>query len=66
MTAPYMHDGSIATLSDVLDHYAAGRRAIKDGPLAGVGRENRNKAPNVHWFAITDAEKRDVVAFSRV
>ncbi len=22
-TAPYMHDGSIATLSEVLDHYAA-------------------------------------------
>jgi cytochrome c peroxidase len=61
-----MHDGSIATLSDALDHYAAGGRTIKDGPLAGVGRENRNKAPNVHGFAITDAEKRDVVAFSRV
>jgi cytochrome c peroxidase len=26
VTAPYMHDGSIATLSEVLDHYAAGGR----------------------------------------
>ena len=27
MTAPYMHDGSIATLDEVLDHYVAGGRA---------------------------------------
>jgi len=24
MTAPYMHDGSIATLADVIEHYAGG------------------------------------------
>ena len=24
LTAPYMHDGSLATLEEVLDHYAAG------------------------------------------
>ena len=24
LTAPYMHDGSLATLREVLDHYAAG------------------------------------------
>jgi cytochrome c peroxidase len=27
VTAPYMHDGSMATLDEVLDHYAAGGRA---------------------------------------
>ncbi|HWK53929.1 MAG TPA: di-heme enzyme, partial [Hyphomicrobiales bacterium] len=27
LTAPYMHDGSIATLDEVLDHYVAGGRA---------------------------------------
>jgi cytochrome c peroxidase len=27
VTAPYMHDGSIATLDEVLDHYIAGGRA---------------------------------------
>ena len=26
VTAPYMHDGSIATLEEVLDHYARGGR----------------------------------------
>ena len=40
VTAPYMHDGSIATLSEVLDHYAAGGRSIESGPHAGVGSES--------------------------
>jgi cytochrome c peroxidase len=63
VTAPYMHDGSIKTLSDVLDHYAAGGRTIASGPYAGVGHDNPNKAPNVHGFSITAAEKQDLVAF---
>ena len=63
VTAPYMHDGSIATLGEVLDHYAAGGRTIAAGPYAGVGRANPNKAPNVHGFAMTAGEKRDVIAF---
>ncbi len=63
VTAPYMHDGSIATLSEVLDHYAAGGRTIASGPYAGIGRDNPNKAPNVHGFSITAAEKQDLIAF---
>src|SRR5690606_29139124 len=34
-TAPYMHDGSIETLEEVLEHYAAGGRTIEDGEFAG-------------------------------
>ena len=63
VTRPYMHDGSIASLSEVLDHYAAGGRTIAMGPLAGVGRTNRNKAPNVHGFSLSAAEKQDLIAF---
>jgi cytochrome c peroxidase len=63
VTAPYMHDGSIATLSDVIDHYAAGGRTIASGPYAGIGHDNRNKAPNVHGFAITPEQKQDLIAF---
>ncbi len=63
VTAPYMHDGSIATLREVLDHYAAGGRTIAGGPHAGNGHDNPNKAPNVHGFALTDPDKRDVIAF---
>jgi cytochrome c peroxidase len=63
VTAPYMHDGSIATLGEAIDHYAAGGRTISSGPNAGIGHDNRNKAPNVHGFAITNAQKQDLIAF---
>jgi cytochrome c peroxidase len=63
VTAPYMHDGSIATLEDVLDHYASGGRTITDGPHRGVGRDNPNKSPIVRGFALTAEQKRDVIAF---
>ena len=32
VTAPYMHDGSVATLEEVIAHYAAGGRTIASGP----------------------------------
>ena len=63
VTAPYMHDGSIATLSEVIDHYAAGGRTISAGPYAGVGHDNPNKAFNVRGFKLSDAEKKDLIAF---
>ena len=63
VTAPYMHDGSIATLSEVIDHYAAGGRTITSGPSAGIGRDNPNKAFNVAGFKLTDSEKSDLIAF---
>jgi cytochrome c peroxidase len=33
ITTPYMHDGSIATLREVIEHYAHGGRLIETGPL---------------------------------
>ncbi len=63
VTAPYMHDGSIATLEEVIDHYAAGGRTIASGAQAGIGHDNPNKAPNVDGFKITDGEKKDLIAF---
>jgi cytochrome c peroxidase len=63
VTAPYMHDGSIATLDEVLDHYAAGGRIIKDGPNAGVGRDNPLKSSFVPGFEITQQEREDLITF---
>jgi cytochrome c peroxidase len=63
VTAPYMHDGSIATLDDVLDHYAAGGRTIADGPHRGVGRDNPNKSPIVKGFPLTAEQRADLIAF---
>lgn len=63
VTAPYMHDGSIATLSDVISHYAAGGRVIATGPLAGDGRTSPLKSGLVRGFPLSDAERADVLAF---
>lgn len=63
VTAPYMHDGSIATLEGVIDHYAAGGRTIPSGPNAGVGRDNPLKSSFVPGFTLTDAERADLLAF---
>ncbi|MBL9101995.1 MAG: di-heme enzyme [Myxococcales bacterium] len=63
VTGPYMHDGSVASLSAVLDHYAAGGRTIADGPHAGVGRDNPFKSSFIRGFELTEAERADVIAF---
>jgi cytochrome c peroxidase len=63
LTAPYMHDGSIRTLGQVLSHYAAGGRAIAHGPNAGVGSRNPFKSSFVKGFTLASGERRDVLAF---
>jgi cytochrome c peroxidase len=52
LTAPYMHDGSLATLGDVIDHYAAGGRFA-----------DPNKSRILHGFTVTAEEKRDLIEF---
>jgi hypothetical protein len=32
-----MHDDSVATLEEAIDHYAAGGRTLTEGPYQGVG-----------------------------
>lgn len=63
LTAPYMHDGSIATLEAVIDHYRVGGRTLHSGEYAGVGKENPFKSHFVSGFEITQAEKQDLLAF---
>ena len=65
VTFPYMHDGTVATLSDAIDHYAAGGRTITGGANAGVGSANPFKSALIGGFTITAAEKSDLVAFLR-
>lgn len=52
VTGPYMHDGSVGTLEEVLDHYQnAGREghAMKDGLIVG--------------FTASEQEKAEIIAF---
>lgn len=63
VTAPYMHDGSIATLDQVIDHYQRGGRLIEEGAYAGDGRYSPFKSEFVRGFDLTDAERSDLIAF---
>jgi cytochrome c peroxidase len=63
MTAPYMHDGSLATLEAVIQHYANGGTVTESGPNAGDGRANPWKSPLVPGFTISEQETADLVAF---
>jgi len=63
LTAPYMHDGSIATLDAVLDHYQQGGRAIGEGPFAGDGSRNPYKSVFVREFELSQSERSDLLSF---
>lgn len=63
VTAPYMHDGSIATLEDAIRNYAAGGRNLTAGPNAGDGRMNPYKDGFISGFSISDEQINDLIAF---
>jgi cytochrome c peroxidase len=50
-TAPYMHDGSLATLEDVVEHYDSG------------GKPHPNKSGLIQPLHLTTQEKQDLVNF---
>jgi cytochrome c peroxidase len=50
-TAPYMHDGSFATLSEVIDFYDRG------------GHPNRGLDPRLRPLHLTEGEKGDLMSF---
>jgi cytochrome c peroxidase len=52
VTAPYMHDGSMATLDEVIDHYSAG--GMYDHP---------NKSRMVHERSLTPDDRSDLIEF---
>jgi cytochrome c peroxidase len=57
LTAPYMHDGSLATLEDVLDHYSL---HLKDSPnLDGLLAARLTGAP----ITFTQQEKTDLINY---
>lgn len=62
VSAPYFHDGSAATLDEVIDHYAAGGRTLT-GKYEGVGRDNPYKDSLIRGFTISRQERDDLIAF---
>lgn len=63
ITAPYMHDGSVASLPEVLSIYMLGGRHVTDGPNSGDGARNTNKSPLVKGFTLSETEKKQLLAF---
>ncbi len=63
VTAPYMHDGTVATLDEVIDIYARGGRLIATGPNAGDGRNNPFKSNRVNGFILGTQQRADLLAF---
>ncbi len=63
ITSPYMHDGSMITLNEIIDLYASGGRNIEKGKLKGDGRAHKNKHSLIHGFEITKEEKIDLINF---
>jgi cytochrome c peroxidase len=63
VTAPYMHDGSIATLAEAIEHYAAGGRTIESGPNTGTGSDSPLKDAFVTGFILSTQERADLIAF---
>ncbi len=63
VTGPYMHDGSLGSLDEVVEHYRRGGTLIERGPNAGDGAESPLKSPFVPGFRLSDTEKADLIAF---
>jgi len=51
LTGPYMHDGSLATLNDVLDHYLKG------------GANHVNQSKKITSFRLNDQQRKDLLNF---
>ncbi len=63
LTAPYTHDGSVATIQEMIALYAAGGRNLKEGNFMGDGRKNPNKSKFVNGFKLTKLEQFQLIAF---
>jgi len=53
LTAPYMHDGSMPTLEDVIEHYASG------------GKQHINQSDAIQPLSLSETEKQDLLTFLR-
>jgi len=59
VTAPYMHDGSVATLRDVILHHYA----VKGHAALGPSGANPLRSEFIEGFKLSETETRDLIAF---
>lgn len=63
LTAPYMHDGSVATLDEALELYSRGGRLMTYGPSPGDGRRSPGKSRLIAGFSLAPEEKQSLIDF---
>jgi cytochrome c peroxidase len=63
LTQPYMHDGSMATIDEVIDMYARGGRDVNYGENKGDGKYNTNKSHLINGFALSVEERKNLIDF---
>lgn len=61
-TAPYMHDGSVINLTELVDILAAGGRNVQSGPFVGDGRANPHKSAAIVPIELSAEQRADLVA----
>ena len=59
LTAPYMHDGSMNTLEEVIAMYERGGRNFNRGD----GKNNIHKDKRINGFRISQQDKKDLLNF---
>jgi cytochrome c peroxidase len=62
-TAPYMHDGSVASLNEAIDLYINGGRKITEGINNGDGITNKYKHAFINPILINEEEKKNLLSF---
>ena len=64
LTAPYMHNGGLLTLLQVVEFYNRGgdRRGPGGNDTTGLGANGSNLDPDIRDLGLTSAEKNDLVA----
>lgn len=62
-TAPYFHDGSAATLEEVIAVYENGGRLSTRGIYSGDGRKNIYKHPLIKGFPLNSQQRKELISF---
>lgn len=62
-TAPYMHDGSVNTLAEVIDIYTKGGRNTLYDNYYNNGIQSKNKDPRIRPHQLSATDKQDLINF---
>lgn len=63
ITAPYMHDGSVEKLEDVIKIFEHGGQLLSYGNQKGNGALNPQKSIKIKPFSISEIERRQIISF---